>query len=157
MVEEHEQDFAQQISQAFQLDGWVTAMGLRIVRGTRDEIIGELEIGPQHLQAHGIVHGGLHSGIIETVASIGAALTAIPRGQTVVGLENHTTFLRAVRSGKLRVVAKPLTRGRRTQVWEANVYDDAGKIAATGRVRLLAIEAGAELAGEPATITSASG
>lgn len=148
MAEEHEQDFAEQINQVSEQNGWMRVMGLRIVRATFDEIVGELEIGPQHLQSYGIVHGGTHSGIIETIASIGAALTAMPRGQSVVGLENHTTFLRAVRSGKLRAVAKPLTRGRRTQVWEANVYDEAGKVAATGRVRLLALDAGAELAGE---------
>jgi 1,4-dihydroxy-2-naphthoyl-CoA hydrolase len=51
-------------------------------------------------------------------------------------------------------VAKPLTRGRRTQVWEASVYDEAGKMAATGRVRLLVLEPGAEIAGEQVSIKS---
>jgi uncharacterized protein (TIGR00369 family) len=71
------------------------------------------------------------------------------RGQTVVGLENHTSFLRAVRSGRLRAVALPLTRGRRTQVWEATVTDEEGRIAATGRVRLMCLDEGTVLAGEP--------
>ena len=65
----------------------------------------------------------------------------------MVGLENHTSFLRAVRSGKLRAVAKPLTRGRRSQVWEGSVYDEEGRLAATGRVRLLVLEPETDLAG----------
>ena len=103
---------------------------VRIVRASRDEVTAEIEVGPAHLQAYGIVHGGVHAGIIESIASIGAALDAMPHGRSVVGLENHTSFLRAVRGGKLHAVAKPLARGRRSQVWEGSVYDDQGKLAA---------------------------
>ncbi|HXW14328.1 MAG TPA: PaaI family thioesterase, partial [Terriglobia bacterium] len=101
----------------------------------------------------GIVHGGVHSGVIETIASVGAALDAMTRGQSVVGLENHTSFLLAVRKGKLQATARPLMRGRRTQVWEASVTDDAGRTVATGRVRFIALEAGAALAGETVGVT----
>lgn len=129
------------------LDGWNRAMGLRFVSATADEVVAELVVGPANLQPYGIVHGGVHAGIIETVCSAGAALFSFARGQSIVGLENHTSFLRAVREGKLRVRARPLTRGRRTQVWEATVEDAAGKPVATGRVRLLCLEPGTEVAG----------
>jgi uncharacterized protein (TIGR00369 family) len=123
-------------------------MEIRFVHATADEVIAEVEIGPQHHQAYGIVHGGVLSGMIETVASVGAALAAMPRGQSVVGLENSTSFLTAVREGKLRATARPLARGRRTHVWEATVTDAEGRMVASGRVRLIALEAGAALAGE---------
>jgi 1,4-dihydroxy-2-naphthoyl-CoA hydrolase len=45
-------------------------------------------------------------------------------------------------------VSTPITRGRRTQVWEARVLDDQDRLVATGRVRLLCIEQDQELAGE---------
>jgi len=130
------------------ITGWSAAMGIHFIRATAEEVVAEMEIGPSHHQAYGIVHGGVHSGLIETITSVGAALAALPRGQSVVGLENHTSFLSAVREGKLRAVARPLTRGRRTQVWEANISDSEGRTVATGRVRFLALEAGASLAGE---------
>jgi 1,4-dihydroxy-2-naphthoyl-CoA hydrolase len=142
-------DFAASINESLH-DGWVHATGVRLVKATRDEVVAELEVAPAHLQAYGIVHGGVHCGVIETLASVGAAIDAMARGQTVVGLENHTTFVRAMRSGTLRATAKPLTRGRRTQVWEGTIVDESGKLVATGRVRLLCLEAGAELAGERA-------
>src|SRR5215472_10042557 len=133
------------------LGGWSAAMGLHFVRATADEVVAELQIGPNHKQAYGIVHGGVHSGVIETIASVGAALYALPQGQSVVGLENHTSFLLAVREGKLRARARPLMRGRRTQVWEAKVTDDADRIVATGRVRFIALEADTSLAGQVVT------
>jgi 1,4-dihydroxy-2-naphthoyl-CoA hydrolase len=138
------------------IGGWSAAMGLRFIRATADEVQAELEIGSKHKQAYGIVHGGVHSGVIETIASVGAALAALPRGQSVVGLENHTSFLLAVREGKLRAKARPLMRGRRTQVWEATVIDDAGRVVATGRVRFITLESGTSLAGETVKVRSSS-
>jgi uncharacterized protein (TIGR00369 family) len=130
------------------LDGWNSAMEIRVVRATVDEVTAELEIGPRHRQAYGIVHGGVYAGMIESVCSIAAALWARQHNQSVVGLENHTSFLRAVREGKLTATARPLMRGRRTQVWEAFVLDSAGRVAAQGKVRLIALESGSSLAGE---------
>ncbi len=151
MADPELEDFSE-ILNSTALDGWVRANGLKLLRATRDQVDAEMEIRPFHLQAYGIVHGGVHAAIVETLASIGAALSALPRGQSVVGLENHTSFLRAVRGGTLRATAKPLTRGRRTHVWEGSIHDDQGKLAATGRVRLLLLEADAEIAGEKVAV-----
>jgi 1,4-dihydroxy-2-naphthoyl-CoA hydrolase len=129
-------------------EGWNAAMNLVFVRATSDEVVAELEIAPCHRQPYGIVHGGVHAGFIETVASLGAGLHAAARGQSVVGLENHTSFIHAVREGTLRATARPLTRGRRTQVWEGTIVDGAGRVVATGRVRLLCLDADVVLAGE---------
>ena len=147
MSDEAPKDFTEILNQAG-ADGWITANGLRLVRATVDEVVAEMPILPAHLQGYGIVHGGVHAAVVETLASIGAALSAFSQGKSVVGLENHTSFLRAVRSGTLHARATPLTRGRRTQVWEAAIRDDEGRLVATGRVRLLVLDAGTELGGE---------
>jgi uncharacterized protein (TIGR00369 family) len=120
--------------------GWIREMGLSIRSASADEVTCEWEVTAKHHQPDGIVHGGVHCGVIETLASIGAALAARPRGQRVVGLENTTSFIRAVRSGTLTGVARPVTRGRTTQVWEAWVRDQQGQLVAQGRVRLLCID-----------------
>jgi len=128
--------------------GFDRAMEFHHLRASRDEVALEYVVGEQHLQPYGIVHGGVHAGAIESVCSIGAALDAMTRGQSAVGLENHTSFVRAVRAGTtIRVTARPLTRGRRSQVWEASAVDAGGQLVATGRVRLLCLDPGTELAG----------
>lgn len=141
------EDFAERLNAL--PEGWLQAMGITITLATVDEVRAEMTIGQEHLQGYGIVHGGVHSGMIESLASIGAALVAMPRGQAVVGLENNTSFVRAIRAGAtLHAVATPVTRGRRTQVWEAKVLDDQDRLVATGRVRLLCLEADQALAGQ---------
>lgn len=129
-------------------DGWIKAMGVRFVRATVEEVVAELDVTSTHLQPMGIVHGGVYAGLVETVASVGAGISTMDRGCLPVGLENHTTFLRAARSGLLRAIARPLTRGARTQVWKVEVTDADARVLATGQVRFLVLEEGSALAGD---------
>lgn len=133
-------------------DGWVKATGVRFVRATPTEVTAELDVGEHHKQALGMVHGGVFSGLVETVTSVGAGINAMMAGKLSVGLENHTSFLHAVRKGTIRATARPLARGGRTQVWEANVTDDRDRVVATGRVRFLVLEPGSSVGGEPVAL-----
>lgn len=128
--------------------GFDGAMGFRLLSASADEVVLEYTIDDRHRQPYGIVHGGVHCAAVETACSTGAAMAAMPRGQGVVGVDNHTSFVHAVRAGTVRVTARPLTRGRRSQLWEATSRDADGRLVASGRVRLLCLEAGADLAGE---------
>ncbi len=128
--------------------GWVHEMGLQLLEATAERVVAEIDISERHHQGYGIVHGGVYTGIIETLASVGAHLFASTTGRAVAGLENHTSFIRAIRSGHLTATATPLTRGRRSQVWQCDIRSDDGKLVATGRVRLHSFEPGDEIAGE---------
>jgi len=130
------------------LTGWDEQLGLRMIKATRDEVVAEYTIEPKHHQPYGIVHGGVHCSVVETVCSTGAGLDAMSRGYGVVGIENHTSFVRAVRGGRVTVRATPITRGRRSQLWEAVARDEEGHVVSTGRVRLLCLEENSDLAGE---------
>ena len=134
------------------LGGYNNAMGLRFVEASEDRFVAEIEIGDRHRQPYGLVHGGVYAGMIETLCSTGAALSVWNEGKSAVGLENTTAFLRAVRSGTLRGTARPLSRGRRSQVWEADIEDGRGHLVASGRVRLMVLDAGAEADGETVSL-----
>jgi uncharacterized protein (TIGR00369 family) len=133
-------------------DGWKTAMGVTFVSVAPDEVIAELVVGTSHLMPLGIVHGGVHAGLVESVCSVGAGLDAMRKGKVVVGLDNQTSFLHAVRAGTLRATARPLAKGGRSQLWQADVTDATGRVVSTGRVRLLVIDRGTPLAGEGAAL-----
>jgi uncharacterized protein (TIGR00369 family) len=117
-------------------------LGMEIVSASSSEVVLRWTISAaKHHQPHGIVHGGVYCSAIETACSIGASISAAERtpGASAVGLENHTSFIRAVREGTLTATAKPITRGRTTQVWECEVHDEQKRVVATGRVRLLCV------------------
>jgi len=145
-MNEEPEDYAEQVNQI--KGGHNTSIGLNFVSVTVDEVVAEIAIGPEHLQPYGLVHGGVYSAMIETLCSTGAAINALERGQTTVGQENSTSFLRAVRGGTIRGRAVPIIKGRRSHVWEARIHDDQDRLVAIGRVRLLCLEAGAAAGGE---------
>jgi uncharacterized protein (TIGR00369 family) len=138
-------DFVEMINSA--PTGWVREMGLRFVEATPDRVVATIEISDRHHQGYGIVHGGVYSGIIETLASVGAHLYASRDGRAVAGLENHTSFVRAIREGSLTATATPISRGRRSHLWQCDIVDEQGRMIATGRVRLHSFEPGEEIAG----------
>lgn len=111
-------------------------LGLKYVELTGDRVVATWMAGPHLHQPHGIVNGGAHCGVVETLASIGATVWLGARGQ-VVGVNNNTDFYRAISRGSLTSTATPLHRGRSQQVWVVETVIDADdKLAARGQVRL---------------------
>jgi 1,4-dihydroxy-2-naphthoyl-CoA hydrolase len=112
------------------------ALGLRFEEATGDRVVAALTVTPDLQQHYGIVHGGVYAAMVETTASVGAAVWLGEAGRPV-GIANSTDFLRPVREGELRAEATPLNRGRSTQLWEVSVTDERGRAVAHGRVRLM--------------------
>lgn len=121
--------------------GWIEALGLELAQVGADLVVAHWDIDARHLQPQGIVHGGVYASVVETCCSVGA-MAAAPSGKAVVGIENHTSFIRAVREGRLSARAAPLHAGRRAQLWECNISDVAGRLIATGRLRVMCVDAG---------------
>jgi len=115
--------------------GLDTLLGIEIVEASADRVVLSWTVGPQLHQPFGILHGGVHCAAVESAASMGAALWYGERG-TVVGVSNHTDFLRSVRDGRLSATAEPIHRGNLQQLWLVNITDADGRLVARGEVRL---------------------
>jgi len=121
---------------------WVDdALGLSIDLLSPERVEGHVTAGPRHHQPYGIVHGGVYCSMVETLASIAAAMRVLADGQIVVGVSNTTDFLRATREGRLTGVATPLHVGRLQHLWQVEITREDGKLAARGQVRLQVLEA----------------
>ena len=147
MDEEQFLEAAKRIGEA--QGGFGEAMDFKIVSTTLDEVVITFEVGHQHLQPYGIVHGGVYCAIVEAACSIGAALYAYTRDQGgAVGIENHTSFLKAVRTGHVTAIARPSSRGRRLQMWICECRNEQDELLATGTVRMMCLEKDAKIAGK---------
>ncbi|RDH79070.1 PaaI family thioesterase [Mycolicibacterium moriokaense] len=118
--------------------GFDSELGLRYIEVTPDGGRAELEIHDKLLQPWGIVHGGVYCSIIESLASVSGAVWLADQGggETVVGVNNNTDFLRAISSGTVTAVSTPIHRGRRQQLWLIEITDDKDRVVARGQVRL---------------------
>jgi 1,4-dihydroxy-2-naphthoyl-CoA hydrolase len=116
-------------------------LGTRFLEMGPDRVVAELEVTPKLHQPAGIVHGAVHCALVEHVASTGAFLWLTGEGGSpdgrVVGITNHTDFLRAVSHGVLTATGLPAHRGRTVQLWEVGIVDEHGNLVARGSVRLM--------------------
>lgn len=110
-------------------------IGLTVDELTSDRMQVRWRVVPAVHQPAGILHGGIHAWIHETVASVAATTWYGDQGQ-VVGVSNQTDFFRAVRDGELTSVGTPLHRGRSQQVWVVETRDSSDRLIARGQVRL---------------------
>jgi 1,4-dihydroxy-2-naphthoyl-CoA hydrolase len=124
------------------VDTQVLAVGLDATLGMQydeigpDRVVASWTVDERHLQAYGIQHGGVHCSAVESTASVGAAVWFADRGR-VVGVSNHTNFLRAARAGdRLVATATPIHRGRSQQLWLVEIVDGEQQPVARGEVRL---------------------
>lgn len=120
---------------------FVDHIGLVIDLISPTRVEAHLDVDDTHHQPYGIVHGGVHAAIVETLASVGAAANVVDRGMGVVGLANSTDFIRAIRDGRILAVAEPVHTGRTQQIWVVTITRDGdGKLVARGQVRLQVVD-----------------
>ncbi|KAA0020102.1 PaaI family thioesterase [Antrihabitans cavernicola] len=115
--------------------GFDGVIGLRFTEVSGDRVRAQWTVGPAMHQPNGIVHGGVHCSVVESLASVAGATWFGERGR-VVGVNNNTDFLRAVSTGKLFGEATPIHRGRSQQLWQVYITDEQERTIARGQVRL---------------------
>jgi 1,4-dihydroxy-2-naphthoyl-CoA hydrolase len=117
-----------------QTGGFASMLGFTIASADGNHVIGHLNITPRLHQLHGTLHQGVYSSVVETAASIGASLW-LGCGD-LIGVSNHTHYLRATSDGLLLVDARPISREATLQLWKVVVLDETGRLCAMGKVEL---------------------
>ncbi|GGM26892.1 hotdog fold thioesterase [Pseudomonas asuensis] len=104
-----------------------------------DSLTASMPVDERTHQPFGLLHGGASVVLAETVGSI-ASLLCIDRSQySCVGLEVNANHLRAVRSGRVTAVARPIHLGRSTHVWDIRLSDEAGRATCISRLTVAVI------------------
>lgn len=116
------------------------ALGITYKMLTKDEIRATMPVNENTIQPFGILHGGASVALAETLVSIGAYLNA-PEGKVAVGVEINANHLRPVKKGgTVSAVAKPIHRGRQTQVWETKIFNTDEKLVCVSRCTLALVD-----------------
>lgn len=139
---------------------WLKDYKLDFLDTTRNKNMGAyigidfLEVGPDFLKAKmpvdhrttqpfGIMHGGASCVLAETLGSVAAWMTIDPEKYRAVGLDINANHIRAVTKGFVVGTCTPLHIGKRTQVWQIDITEEAtGKRVAISRLTVAIIEQG---------------
>ncbi len=118
---------------------FVAYLGLELTEVRAGRVVATWTAGERHHQPYGIVHGGVHASVVETLASVGSAAWAdehLAEGTKVVGVHNSTDFFRAVSDGDLTSTATPVHQGRSQQLWVVETRDADDRLVARGQLRV---------------------
>jgi len=131
---------------SFGLGGFNDQLGLEFESAGPSEVVATIVVRPHHCDGQGRIHLGVVAAVAEGVASPGATL-AVGRerpGLAAVGLENHTSMIRAVGlPAKVTSRATPLDPDTEAPVWQVeHVRESDGCRVAWSVVRLMRVNAG---------------
>ena len=98
------------------------ACGLELEAASAERVSGRMEWAPERCTAAGVLHGGALMTLADSLGAICAFLN-LPPGATTSTIESKTNFFRAVRSGHVTAVARPVHVGRTTIVVQTDLRD----------------------------------
>ena len=119
--------------------GAVSHLGIEFLEVGDDFIRARVPVDSRTVQPYGLLHGGVSVVLAETLGSCGAAFS-VPEGHRAVGLEINANHLKGTSSGWVTGTARPLHRGRSTQVWQIELRNDAGELTCMSRITMAMLQ-----------------
>lgn len=113
------------------------AMGLEFTGMGEDWLAARMPVDARTRQTYGLLHGGASAAMIETLGSVAAQLSVDRDASRCFGLEINANHVRAVASGYVHGVARPVHLGRSTQIWDVRISDDAERLVCVGRLTIM--------------------
>lgn len=118
-------------------EGLHKRMGIELLEIGADRTVGRMPV-EGNTQPYGLLHGGASCVLAESLGSLCAAAHAFENGSGyAVGIEINATHHRAVSSGHVTGVARPLHAGRSVATYEIVITDDDGRRVCTARLTCL--------------------
>jgi len=110
-------------------------LGIEFTEIGDDFLRGRVPVDERTVQPFGLLHGGVSVVLAETLGSMGAYYSS-PEGHRAVGLDINANHLRAAVSGWVTGTARPVHRGKTTQVWQIDLANDAGELTCVSRITM---------------------
>lgn len=105
-------------------------IGSRLISLRPEEVVIEMEVGEEHLNRNGVLHGGAFLGLADNAGGTCASAN-LPEGRATTTIESKTNFLRPIRLGDTaRATAAPLHVGATTMLIQVTITRGDGKVAA---------------------------
>ena len=115
-------------------------MGIELTEITPTSLKGRMPVDERTRQPAGLLHGGASVAFAETLASFGGYMAVDRDRYAVVGQEINANHVKSVREGWVYGEATPASLGRRSQVWEIRITNEAGQLVCISRCTLAVLD-----------------
>ncbi len=105
-----------------------------------DYLRGDMPVDHRTVQPYGILHGGASVSLAESLGSIAAHLSVDSSKFYCVGMEVNANHLRPATKGRVTGTARPIHRGRSSQVWSIEIHDENEKLVCISRLTMAVVK-----------------
>ncbi|MAB25006.1 MAG: esterase [Pseudomonadales bacterium] len=116
-----------------------TLLDVRIEDYGDDWITASMPVDKRTHQPYGILHGGASVVLAESLGSMASYLCIDSSRFYCVGLEVNANHLKAVKSGRVTAIAKPVHLGRTTHVWDIRLSNEEGALTCIARLTMAVV------------------
>ncbi len=114
-------------------------MGFVMHQLTAERVVGSIPVDG-NTQPFGLLHGGASAVLVETLASMGAAVHGHGHDRMAVGVDLNITHIRSAKQGRVTGTATAVHLGRRSAIYQVELVDDEGRRTAMGRLTCQLVE-----------------
>jgi 1,4-dihydroxy-2-naphthoyl-CoA hydrolase len=116
-------------------------LDIRLTEIGDDFLRGSIPVDERTRQPFGLLHGGASVVLAETLGSVASNLCIDTSKFYAVGQEISANHLRSARSGRVTGTARPVHLGGRSQLWDIELRDEAGRLTCVSRLTMAVIAA----------------
>lgn len=115
-------------------------LGIEFTEYGGDYLKATMPVDHRTHQPMGLLHGGASVVLAETLGSTATSMCLDLSKEYCVGLDINANHIRAVRSGIVTGVAKPIHIGRSTHVWEIKIMDEQQRLVCVSRITMAILQ-----------------
>jgi 1,4-dihydroxy-2-naphthoyl-CoA hydrolase len=106
----------------------VSHMGIQFTQMNEDSISASLPVDSRTIQPAGLLHGGCHALLAETLAGVASFLLLEGSSQMPVGIEVTAKHVKSAKSGTVIGNIKASHLGKRLHLWEIKILNEKGEL-----------------------------
>lgn len=111
-------------------------LGIEFTEIGTDWLTAKMPVDKRTHQPYGLLHGGASVALAETLGSVAAHCSVDSTNQYCVGLEINANHLKGIKEGFAYGTARPIHRGRSTQVWEIKITNEQQELVCISRITI---------------------
>ncbi len=108
-------------------------LAIEFIEIGHDYLVATMPVDNRTKQPFGILHGGANVVLAETMGSVASLLTVNRELFIGVGIEINANHIKAVSSGKVKGICKPLNIAGKNHIWDIKIYNEANELTCVSR------------------------
>jgi 1,4-dihydroxy-2-naphthoyl-CoA hydrolase len=108
-------------------------LGINFIEAGSDFLIATMPVDERTKQPFGLLHGGASVALAETLGSVASLLVVNSDLFIGVGIEINANHIKAVFTGNVKGICKPLNVSGKNHIWDIKIFNDENELTCISR------------------------